>query len=292
MFSSSQHMTPTLRRRIETLMPHILSKPLMWTSHAASVTTSQNKDEQKDEQLIQELETGKLSTDEAFDRAMDLIEDADYEKARNLIFVTLPYCDNEDAIRRAYRIIGLSYYKNFDFTHALPWFRRASRDSDSTQDWFNLASTAAQMTGQDKLAMHAFEQLETLHKKSSFQLKPSFWNHLYWYVIALVNGKNYALAFTLLNRLKSAYKRARFTDQDYLSEIGLPSFEDFLSICLTLFQRVDRLNQFKDFLQQMREHVDEAGKKTIDQVMQNFDQKIQQNQSDTMDEVSNTFVSS
>jgi hypothetical protein len=94
-------------------------------------------------------------------------------------------------------------------------------------------------------------------------LKPSFWNHLYWFVIALMNGKKYALAFTLLNRLKLAYKRARFTDLDYLSEIGLPAFEDFLSICITLFQRVDRLNQAREFLLQMREHVDEAGKVCI-----------------------------
>jgi tetratricopeptide (TPR) repeat protein len=209
---------------------------------------------------VSDIESGKISTDQLFDQAMDLIDSTQYDHARQIIFTALPYCDNDDSVRRAYRIIGLSYYKPFDFNNALPWFRKAAHDSTNAQDLFNFASTAAQIPGQDKLSQFAFEQLETLHRSKSFQLKPSFWNHLYWFVIALVNGQKYTQAFTLLGRLKLAYKRARFTDVEYLTEIGLPPFEDFISLCITLFKRVDRMEQLVEFFNQMKEHVDEAGR--------------------------------
>lgn len=64
--------------------------------------------------------------------------------------------------------------------------------------------------------MDAFQKVEELHKASNFQLKPSFWIQLYWFLISLINGQHYALAFQLLDRLKNAYQRVRFMDKEFV----------------------------------------------------------------------------
>ncbi|KAL9646901.1 hypothetical protein ABK040_013761 [Willaertia magna] len=257
-------------------------------------------------QIIEDLENERLSPSQALDIAHDIIEtENQYEQGRQFIFSILPYLrdpvninvnnnmmeegiseqDNDDT-RRAYRLVGLSYHKNHQFQQALPWFKKAAHNSPSILDWFNLCSTAAQISDHHlpnnnkdeqhlssihlKLALHAFQQLEELHKASEFKLKPSFWIQLYYFIISLMNGKHYHQAFELLNRLKLAYKRARFTDPSYLEEIGLMSFDSFLSLTLLLFKRVNRLEQGLEFLNQMKQNVDEAGKKTIDQIIQEY----------------------
>nr|CAG4713960.1 unnamed protein product [Naegleria fowleri] len=224
-------------------------------------------------QIIQDLESDILKPDQALDIAHRLIDNSQFEEARQFIFNILAFipssAEENDASRRAYRLVALSYYNNNELKEALPWFRKAALNSNSVQDWFNLANTSAQIQDDDsnllRLAMYAFSQIENLHKESNFQLKPSFWIQLHFFIISLMNGKHYNEAFSELNRLRLAYKRARFTDPSYLQEIGLPSFDSFIKLCLTLFRRVDRLNQGFEFLKQLE--VDEAGKQTIERII-------------------------
>ncbi|KAL0484424.1 treS [Acrasis kona] len=304
----STNMNPTTQRRLNVLMrQHLLSKPLLLANKATTsleqsinqgsktsnkegiiTDSNNNKDELGVQQAISELESGKINVDQALDRAMDFVEGGSYNTARKVVFSTTPYCENDLQTTRGYRIIGLSYYKHQDFKNALPWFKKASQASTSIQDWFNLASAAAQMEGQEYLAAQAFEQLEKLHTNASFQSKPSFWNHLYWYVISLMNGEKYAMAFTQLNRLKLAYKRARFTDAEYLAEIGLPSFEDFLTTSLLLFKRINKMHQAEEFLRVMIEHVDDTGKKVIHKLIESMKSDNNVN----TDDVISSFVSS
>ena len=86
-----------------------------------------------------------------------------------------------------------------------------------------------------------------------------------------MNGEKYSMALQQLNRLKLAYKRVRFTDPEYLKEVGLPPFEDFLSLSVTLFQRVNRSHQAIEFLKQMQESVDNAGKQLIQKMLTTFE---------------------
>jgi tetratricopeptide (TPR) repeat protein len=249
--------------------------------------------EQEFYETFVQLENGKISAAQLLDKANQTIHDPnnkDFERVRNFIFQLLPYLKEmdesnqqlspdahydeqleSDSIRRAYRLIGLSYYKSNQFDRALPWFRKAARRSRSINDWFNLCTTAAQ-ANQLELAMHAFEQLEVLHKAARFQLVPSFWNQLYWFTVSLLNGEHYSAALEQLNRLKLAYKRARFTDVEYLKEVGLPSFEDFLSLVVTIFQRLDMNHKAIQFLRQMQDAVDNSGKNVIQQMLQKLQQ--------------------
>jgi len=249
--------------------------------------------EQEFYETFVQLENGKISAAQLLDKANQMIHDPnnkDFERVRNFIFQSLPYLKEmdesnqqlspdahydeqleSDNIRRAYRLIGLSYYKSNQFDRALPWFRKAARRSRSINDWFNLCTTAAQ-ANQLELAMHAFEQLEVLHKAARFQLVPSFWNQLYWFTVSLLNGEHYSAALEQLNRLKLAYKRARFTDVEYLKEVGLPSFEDFLSLVVTIFQRLDMNHKAIQFLRQMQDAVDNSGKNVIQQMLQKLQQ--------------------
>jgi hypothetical protein len=72
--------------------------------------------------------------------------------------------------------------------------------SSSPSDWFNLSSASVQSNDLD-LALDSFATLEELHKQSNFQSKPSFWVHLYWFILALMNAKEYLVALDHLKRL-------------------------------------------------------------------------------------------
>lgn len=259
--------------------------------------------------MIQHIENGLIQPSSGLDIAFQLIKRHDYEKARYYIFYLLPYLNESDThgehspetsnnlkqkdqsynitslsnsneMRRAFRLVGLSFYNNQQFEEALTWFKKAAEQSNSNQDWFNLASTASQIdTTRYKqeqrdypiqLAKYAFHQLELLHEASQFQLRPSFWQQCYYYIISLINGKHFNEALNQLNRMKQAYKRARFTDTSYLGEVGLPPFDNFLSLTFYLFKKLDRLNQGIEFLRQIKDYVDEAGKKTIDEVLRQY----------------------
>ncbi|KAG2385560.1 hypothetical protein C9374_003375 [Naegleria lovaniensis] len=276
-FSSSEHV-----RKADTTPKDQNNNNNVHGASQNSFNTDNNSSEIKTEeklikidqkQIIQDLEGDKLKPDQALDLAHRLIDNSQFEEARQFIFNILAFIpsslEENDVSRRAYRLVALSYYNNNELKEALPWFRKAALNSNSVQDWFNLANTSAQVQDDDsnllRLAMYAFSQIENLHKESNFQLQPSFWIQLYYFIISLMNGKHHTEAFTLLNRLRLAYKRARFTDPSYLQEIGLPSFDSFIKLCLTLFRRVDRLNQGFDFLKQM--DVDEAGKQTIERII-------------------------
>lgn len=144
----------------------------------------------------------------------NLLEKGEYNRVREEIFNLFPFLDDQKEVTRAFRLVGLSFYKNNEFLKSVPWFRKAAKQSQSTSDWFNLASSAAQ-AGQTQLALEAFHTLEELHKASGFRVKPSFWVHLYWFIISLINGEEYSIGLKMLERLKMAYQRARFMDKRY-----------------------------------------------------------------------------
>ena len=91
---------------------------------------------------------------------------------------------------------------NEEFSESIPWFQKSATSSTSPSDWFNLASAAAQAKDIE-LAMEAFETLEELHKESNFKAEPSFWIHLYWFILCLINTKEYLLSIHLMKRLSN-----------------------------------------------------------------------------------------
>jgi len=260
--------------------------------------TTENDFKIDTKRVINDLENDRISPDQALDMANNLIENGKFESARQFIFSILPYLSTTEGMiqgeeleapqqqtdgvdntnsttSRAYRLIGLSFYRNNEMRESLPWFRKAALNSNSLNDWFNLANTSAQIVSANnqpdssflRLATHAFSNIEKLHQINNFELKPSFWNQLYYFIIALMNGGHFNEAFDQLNRLKLAYKRARFTDKTYLQEIGLPSFDSFISLSLALFKRVGRLTQGIEFLEQLTQNVDDSGKLTIEKII-------------------------
>jgi tetratricopeptide (TPR) repeat protein len=320
MHNNNQTHAKAERRIASILRQYVLSKPFQHVTSVASTMLHQSEEQQQhtneeqqqqqeqtrtnsqqqqqhtsqqsqtnyDDEFIElftQLETGKISVNQALDEMNEMlnVEEPDYNKVRYFAFQLFPYLQDDDSntmdddsnnseqqhMRRAYRLIGLSYYKENEYERALAWFRKSARKSQSISDWFNLCTTAAQ-ANQVELALHAFEQLEVLHKASKFTLRPSFWTQMYWFIVSLLNGQKYTLALEQLNRLKLAYKRARFTDTEYLKEIGLPAFEDFLSLSVTLFQRVNRSSQAIQFLKQMQENVDNSGRDIIQKMLENL----------------------
>lgn len=185
-----------------------------------------------------------------------LLKEKKFSEARNILYDMIPYF-NEEEEKKAYRLIGLSYYKNEEFSKSVPWFEKICKNSNNPGDWFNLASSQAQ-SKLIKEAEESFLKVEEGHKQTGFQTKPSFYYHLYWFVIALINVGEYDKIDPYYHRLYLAYERVRFTEPNYLESIGLPKFEDFLQITIMIS---NEKNQWKEKL--LKIDFDEHGKKCL-----------------------------
>jgi hypothetical protein len=77
--------------------------------------------------------------------------------------------------------------------------------------------------------------------------------------------------FFLLNL---AFEKARFTDKKYLNEIGLPSFEEFLSILFVLKSKLEGGN-LDEIFESLNENIDESGRNMIEFMKKESLNKIQ-----------------
>eukprot|EP01080_Neovahlkampfia_damariscottae_P001703 gene1703-472_t len=256
---SMEEQKSTALNRVQKIVGHlaknyVLSKPVLFFS-------------QKTE----------INPEEVFEKILHMIEEKDFSNARKEIFNTLPYFQEGEEMIRAYRLVGLTYYRNEEYLESLPWFKKSASSSTEPSDWFNLASAAAQAKHVE-LAMEAFETLEELHKQSKFEAQPSFWIHLYWFILALINTKEYLISVHLMKRLSNAYEKARFTDKKYLNEIGLPSFEEFLAILFSLKSNVttkEEIDEIEETLKFLNENIDESGRNMIEFMKNEQTKKIE-----------------
>lgn len=205
-----------------------------------------------------------------------------YEQARQGIFQLLPFLPNDlqeaqSQMRRAYRLMALSYYKADLFEPALPWFYKAAQGSQQPQDWFNVASCAAQVpqhvANKLSMAISSMSYVEQLYKtqlqpnEQQQQALPSFWMQYYWFTLALMNGKHDQEASKCLARLARAYRRARFTDAEFLQEIGLPELDQFVQCVCNLYKRNLHMTQLVNMLEQMQHELDDHGKQFIQKAL-------------------------
>jgi hypothetical protein len=167
----------------------------------------------------------------------------------------IPYANATEEIK-IYRLIGFSYIKDGEWNKAIPWFSRVTKDTVVASDLFHLAICQIH-SGEFQEGIETFAQMEMVHNDHPSQ-ETSFYVHLFWFMMSLINGGKIDLAVPYVKRLIGAYERARFTDVKFLNDVGLPDFEEFIRSVAVIGRK------FPDIIQELKKiSLDERGNALI-----------------------------
>jgi hypothetical protein len=102
-----------------------------------------------------------------------------------------------------YRLIGITWSEDGEYSSALPWFSYCTQVSSGTEDYFYHASTLAHL-GREQDALHMMELCEEAHAILHFRSRPSLWHHLFGFAKACATAALRGTAQRYLSRVQEA----------------------------------------------------------------------------------------
>lgn len=190
--------------------------------------------------------------------AVDCMEKNDYEQAIQLLMV---FVNHEDATVRqqANGLINLSYFRLKQYPEAVFYGQKACSTSKRFEDWFNL-SIAYTLTKDVSGAQKVFRQVIRYIPKKQRNLIHKL---RYYYIKALLEVKEYSVAFEQLEILKEMYQLLRTSNDHLLYMHGLPFFTQFMETAIEVLNGLPNNFDKKRWLHDFGLPLDEEGKQTI-----------------------------
>jgi hypothetical protein len=159
------------------------------------------------------------------------------------------------------KLLALSHFNKKESSLALPYFEFVAQNSNNSDDWFNVTTTAILSKEVDK-GMDAFSKAIQL-----FQANPNPNNIpiglMSFYVMqAFKDTEEFDLAFVQLMKLKDVYCSLRITDDHFVHMRGLPFLGQLLEVSKTIIEN-QKIKDSGLWLKEFASGLDENGKMVV-----------------------------
>ncbi len=165
--------------------------------------------------------------------------------------------------QRAKRLTGLAHYHKGEYQEAVPYLRAVAESEESTDAWFNLATSATQAE-EVSTGLEAFRRATDLNDSDRLALPQMHFN----FAKALVDISEYERALERLNWLGGAYAELGITDDTFLRLRGVPFLSKTLELAVEVFTELDRGADGRTWMDSLASEVDDRGSEEIDQFRQ------------------------
>lgn len=194
-------------------------------------------------------------------------ENKDY---RSVLELGVPLVDLSKDLQKVElkKKVALSYFREKQFTNALPYFQDIAMQSNISSDWFNVATTSI-LCKQIDTGMKAFGRaIELAQQDNTNQSIPVGQMSLY-VMHALKDIEEYDLAFVQMMKLKDVYTRLKITDVHFLYVRGLPSIREVLTAGKVVLEK-QKIANIEEWLIDFENRIDEEGQQFIKEYRQNL----------------------
>ena len=196
----------------------------------------------------------------ALDVAWELFQKNEYEKA---IEESKNYLNSENIADRleSKKIIGLSHFRQKQYSDSEIIFKEISKYTETPEDWFNLA-TSATLNKNIELSEIAFNKAVEFYKQSGTKESISIPNMHCYYMQGLSDVGEFEKAFVHFEIMIGFYCQFSITDSHFLYMRGMPFFEHFLESSKPILDKINSEKVIKQ-LTKLKSKIDEYGKNSV-----------------------------
>ena len=185
------------------------------------------------------------------------------EKFADVIIKATVIVENGDSKLKneALKLIGLSYFRQGQFSLSEQTFIKLTENSENPDDWFNLV-TSSTLNKNVELSEKAYEKALELYQKNGTNENLPIPQIYYYYMQGLRDTKEYTRAFNQLEKLKDIYSKLVITDSTFLYLRGVPFLEHTIEASKEILENIDK-TKASNFIKEIIDKLDEEGKKYI-----------------------------
>ena len=174
--------------------------------------------------------------------------------------------------QKALRLLGLEQFHQGNFAQAWPLFEELAEQTQTTGDWFNVA-TSATLAGNLDGGAKAFENAVKHQPDSDSASQPCVAMLHYFYGCALRDAGAYERAFENVEVLRAMYEKLPNSSKAQLELRGMPSVSNLLELFVDVLAESGDIPEAVTWLRAFGAKLDAAARQQVEQAVESLEQR-------------------